>query len=56
MSQHSGQAIIPTRLTIFLRTFIPWQLLRFVAVNIKMTFMILKSHNSELSKKTEEKL
>ncbi|MGZ3771172.1 MAG: hypothetical protein ACXVCP_07600 [Bdellovibrio sp.] len=34
----------PTRWTLFVRSFLPWQLVRFIIVNIKMTFMIVKSH------------
>ncbi len=34
----------PTRMTLFFRTFVPWQLLRFVAINLKMLRIIAKSH------------
>jgi len=34
----------PTRWTVFLRTFIPWQLVRFVWINFKMIDMIRISH------------
>jgi hypothetical protein len=34
----------PTPSTLFWRTFVPWQLLRFVIINLRMTAMILKSH------------
>ena len=30
----------PTRFTVFLRTFVPWQLYRFVAINLKMMMLI----------------
>jgi len=40
----SSSAAIPTRLTIFLRTFIPWQIVRFVAINLKMLRLIWRSH------------
>ena len=30
----------PSRLTIFLRTFLPWQLVRFAWINLKMVRMI----------------
>ncbi len=30
----------PTRLTVFLRTFVPWQAWRFVRINLKMIRMI----------------
>ncbi len=34
----------PTRRTLFMRRFLPWQLLRFAVINIRMTLMIIKSH------------
>jgi sulfide:quinone oxidoreductase len=34
----------PTRLTLFLRTFIPWQLWRFARINLKMIRIIRRSH------------
>jgi hypothetical protein len=34
----------PTRLTLFLRTFIPWQLWRFARINLKMMRIIRRSH------------
>lgn len=30
--------------TIFLRSFIPWQIYRFIIINIKMLKMMLKPH------------
>jgi hypothetical protein len=30
----------PTRFTVFLRTFLPWQLWRFVRINLKMMAVI----------------
>jgi hypothetical protein len=38
----------PTRSTLFWRTFWPWQLLRFLIINVRMTRMILKSHDTKL--------
>ena len=35
----------PTRFTLFLRTFLPWQLVRFVAINLKMLRIIWRSHH-----------
>lgn len=35
----------PAAFTLFFRTFVLWQLVRFVAVNIKMIRMIGKSHS-----------
>lgn len=34
----------PNKGTIFLRSFIPWQIYRFLVINIKMLKMMLKSH------------
>ncbi len=34
----------PTRFTLFLRHFLPWQLFRFVIINLKMLRMIGKGH------------
>ena len=39
----------PTRTTLFLRTFLPWQLWRFAAINLKMIGIILRSHRSHTS-------
>lgn len=36
----------PTRRTLFLRTFLPWQLWRFIAINMKMIGIIRRSHRS----------
>ena len=35
---------LPTRRTLFLRTFLPWQLWRFAVVNLKMVGIIRRSH------------
>ena len=37
-------AAIPTRWTVFLRTFVPWQMVRFVVINMKMFRLIWRSH------------
>ncbi len=34
----------PTRWTRFLRTFIPWQIVRFLVINLKMMVLIRRSH------------
>ena len=34
----------PTALTRFLRTFLPWQVVRFVIINLKMIRIIRMSH------------
>lgn len=36
----------PTRWTLFLRTFLPWQLWRFIRINLKMVGIIRRSHRS----------
>lgn len=40
-------AIKASRWSRFLRTFAPWQLVRFLIVNVKMTLMIIKSHGGK---------
>lgn len=40
----SFYATRPTRTTVFLRTFIPWQLWRFVEINLRMLRIIGISH------------
>ncbi len=34
----------PTRRTMFFRTFLPWQLWRFLRINLKMFTIIRRSH------------
>ena len=34
----------PTGFTRFMRTFIPWQIVRFAAINLKMLRIIRRSH------------
>ena len=41
----SFYATRPTRSTVFMRTFLPWQLWRFVSINLKMLRIIGKSHH-----------
>lgn len=36
----------PTGITLFMRTFLPWQIWRFVWINLKMMVIIWKSHRS----------
>lgn len=38
-------ATIPTREKLFWRTFLPWQLWRFVWINLKMLRIIARSHH-----------
>ncbi len=35
---------MPTKSTIFLRNFIPWQIYRFIIINIKMIKLIYREH------------
>jgi hypothetical protein len=37
----------PTRATLFLRTFVPYQLWRFVSINLKMIEIIHRSHKTD---------
>lgn len=53
MSLHSAEeekVFLPGKGRLFLRTFLPWQILRFLLINLKMTQMIIKSHGSENKK------
>lgn len=38
-------ATLPTRRTVFLRTFLPWQLIRFMVINLKMLRLIRRGHH-----------
>ncbi len=40
----------PNRTTLFLRSFLPWQMIRFILINIRMTVMIAKSHGRQVEK------
>ena len=40
----------PTRFTVFLRTFPPWQAWRFAAINLKMVGIIRRSHHGDSPK------
>lgn len=40
----TSYATVPTPLTRFWRTFIPYQFLRFLVINVKMLRLIFKSH------------
>lgn len=40
-------ATLPTAMTRRLRTFLPWQLVRFVVINLKMFRIIWRSHQNE---------
>ncbi len=36
----------PTKATIFWRTFVPWQVIRFAWINLKMLTIIRRSHQN----------
>jgi hypothetical protein len=40
----TSMAAVPTRWTVFLRTFVPWQVVRFAIINLKMFRLIWRSH------------
>lgn len=42
--RESFYATRPTAGTVFMRTFLPWQIVRFVMINLRMLVIIGKSH------------
>ncbi len=42
----SFYATKPTGMTLFMRTFFPWQVWRFAWINLKMLVIIRRSHRS----------
>lgn len=48
-SQQSSRlyATKPTKGTLFLRTFLPWQIWRFIWINLKMLSIIKSSHQGQ---------
>jgi len=45
----SGEACYatkPTHTTLFLRTFLPWQIVRFIWINVKMLIIMRRSHKT----------
>lgn len=48
-------AATPTKMSLFLRSFLPWQFIRFIIINIRMMIMIHKSHGTRLELKNERK-
>ncbi len=40
-----SDAPFPTQRTVWLRTFVPFQLLRFLQLNVRMIRMVLKAHH-----------
>jgi len=49
-SEHASYATKPTAFTKFMRTFIPWQMWRFAAINLKMIEIIRRSHHGDSPK------
>ena len=43
--QPSFFATKPTSGTLFLRTFLPWQMIRFAWINLRMIVIIFRSHH-----------
>ena len=41
---------MPTRRTVFWRTFLPWQMWRFAVINLKMMDIIRRSHGAPPAK------
>jgi hypothetical protein len=41
-----SSATVPTWLTVYMRTCIPWQMVRFAVINLKMLRMIRRSHRA----------
>ncbi len=44
----------PTRFTVFLRTFLPWQAWRFAVINLKMLDIIRRGHRAKHGQVAEE--
>ncbi|MDP1571026.1 MAG: hypothetical protein Q8L86_13595 [Vicinamibacterales bacterium] len=44
LGEQFSYATVPTRRTRWLRTFIPWQLVRFVVINLKMLRLLRRGH------------
>jgi hypothetical protein len=44
-AKESFFATKPTAFTRFMRTFIPWQMVRFAVINLKMVRIIARSHH-----------
>ncbi len=43
-SKEARSFMAPTKHTVFIRTFIPWQLVKFIYYNLKMLRVLLKGH------------
>jgi hypothetical protein len=49
-SKEARSFMSPTKYSVFIRTFIPWQLAKFVYYNLKMLFVLSKGHGQFLDK------
>ncbi|HME04983.1 MAG TPA: hypothetical protein VKG38_18320 [Solirubrobacteraceae bacterium] len=49
-SEQASYATKPTRFTVFMRTFVPWQAWRFAMINLKMIDIIRRSHHGDSPK------
>lgn len=47
------QVMRPTKRTLFMRSFLPWQLWRFLVINIRMVLMIRKSHGYRIERRSD---
>lgn len=45
--RESFYATKPTPFTVFMRTFLPWQFVRFAVINLRMFVVIGKSHEGQ---------
>ncbi len=43
-SKEARSFMAPTKTTVFIRTFIPWQIIKFVYYNLKMIKILSKGH------------
>ncbi len=45
VEDQSSSAPVPTPMTRRLRTFVPWQLVRFVVINVRMLRLLWRGHH-----------
>ncbi len=43
-SKEARSFMVPTKYTVFIRMFIPWQLVKFIYYNLKMLMVLSKGH------------
>ncbi len=49
-SEEAKSFMAPTRWTLFVRTFIPWQIIKFAYYNLKMLKVLARGHGRFLDK------